>query len=108
LKQGPTLTIGGWRVSLSEGRSKETRTQITAAENFGANGWMLWNPHNIYNEVGLRSASSGSIPYGDRDAEMLLEGGSANGHVILRMFYERPIAFTEVMRSPVTGVPNQR
>jgi hypothetical protein len=41
-------------------RGKEIRTQITAAENFGANGWMLWNPHNIYTEDGLRSASSGS------------------------------------------------
>lgn len=43
-------------------RGKEIRAQITAAENFGANGWMLWNPHNVYTEDGLRSASSDSIP----------------------------------------------
>lgn len=35
-------------------RGKEIRTQIDAAENFGSDGWMLWNPHNIYTREGLR------------------------------------------------------
>jgi hypothetical protein len=26
----------------------EVRTQIQAAEDFGADGWMIWNPHNEY------------------------------------------------------------
>lgn len=26
----------------------EIRTQISAAETFGAHGWMLWSPRNIY------------------------------------------------------------
>lgn len=31
----------------------EIRAQIRAAESAGSNGWMLWNPHNIYSEGGL-------------------------------------------------------
>lgn len=30
------------------------RDQIDAAENFGAHGWMLWNPANVYPRDGLR------------------------------------------------------
>jgi hypothetical protein len=30
------------------------RDQIDAAESFGANGWMLWNPANIYSRDGLK------------------------------------------------------
>ncbi|NJC88386.1 MAG: GTP-binding protein [Desulfuromonas sp.] len=30
------------------------RDQIDAAEDFGANGWMLWNPANVYPRDGLR------------------------------------------------------
>jgi hypothetical protein len=33
----------------------EIRAQITAAERFGSDGWMLWNPHNEYSPDGLRS-----------------------------------------------------
>jgi len=33
----------------------EIREQIRAAEDFGANGWMLWNPENIYSTDGLKS-----------------------------------------------------
>jgi hypothetical protein len=33
---------------------REIRAQIDAAEKFGANGWMLWNPHNVYASSGLR------------------------------------------------------
>lgn len=28
--------------------SKEIVTQVKAAEDFGSDGWMLWNPHNVY------------------------------------------------------------
>lgn len=31
----------------------EIRSQIRAAEEFGSNGWMLWNPHNVYSADGL-------------------------------------------------------
>lgn len=32
----------------------EIRAQIKAAEQFGSNGWMLWNPRNVYSGEGLR------------------------------------------------------
>ncbi len=32
----------------------EIREQISAAEDFGANGWMLWNPRNVYTTAGLK------------------------------------------------------
>jgi hypothetical protein len=31
----------------------EIRAQVTAAERFGSDGWMLWNPHNVYSPDGL-------------------------------------------------------
>jgi len=31
----------------------EIRAQITGAERFGSDGWMLWNPHNVYVPDGL-------------------------------------------------------
>lgn len=34
--------------------STEIRKQIQAAEHFGANGWMLWNPENNYSADGLK------------------------------------------------------
>ncbi len=33
----------------------EIRTQINAAESFGAGGWMLWNPRNAYLAAGLKN-----------------------------------------------------
>ena len=33
----------------------EIRQQIDAAEKFGSNGWMLWNPRNAYSNAGLKS-----------------------------------------------------
>jgi hypothetical protein len=36
--------------------AKEIAQQIRAAEDFGANGWMLWNPRNEYSADGLRSS----------------------------------------------------
>jgi hypothetical protein len=32
----------------------EIRSQIKAAEEFGSDGWMLWNPRNIYRTDGLK------------------------------------------------------
>jgi len=32
----------------------EVRSQINAAEEFGADGWMLWNPHNEYSAADLK------------------------------------------------------
>ena len=36
--------------------AKEILQQIRAAEDFGSNGWMLWNPRNEYSADGLRSS----------------------------------------------------
>ena len=33
---------------------KEIRSQIDAADKFGSDGWMLWNPRNVYSEAGLK------------------------------------------------------
>jgi hypothetical protein len=33
----------------------EIKAQIAAAQDFGTDGWMLWNPHNIYSPAGLES-----------------------------------------------------
>ena len=35
-------------------QSEQIRAQIDAADSFGGDGWMLWNPHNIYGD-GLRA-----------------------------------------------------
>lgn len=35
-------------------QDEQIRAQIDAADTFGSNGWMLWNPHNIYGD-GIRS-----------------------------------------------------
>ena len=32
----------------------EIRSQISGAENFGSDGWMLWNPRNDYSSEGLK------------------------------------------------------
>jgi hypothetical protein len=33
----------------------EIQAQIDAAERFGSNGWMLWNPRNVYSREGLKA-----------------------------------------------------
>ena len=33
---------------------KEIKDQIKAVEKFGSNGWMLWNPRNVYMTDGLK------------------------------------------------------
>jgi len=35
-------------------RGNEIKTQIEAADKFGSDGWMLWNPRNVYSEDGLK------------------------------------------------------
>ncbi len=37
---------------------KEIKEQIEAVEKFGSNGWMLWNPRNVYNGEGLKKKDS--------------------------------------------------
>jgi hypothetical protein len=32
----------------------EIREQVTASEEFGSGGWMLWNPRNVYTDAGLK------------------------------------------------------
>jgi hypothetical protein len=34
--------------------AREIKEQITAVEKFGSNGFMLWNPRNVYNGEGLK------------------------------------------------------
>jgi len=40
----------------------EVRSQIRAAEEFGSDGWMLWNPHNTYSGVGLQPKGLTELP----------------------------------------------
>ncbi len=35
-------------------RGEQIRAQIDAAESLGSDGWMLWNPHNIYSREGMQ------------------------------------------------------
>jgi len=37
---------------------KEIREQISAAEKFGSQGWMLWNPGNVYSSEALKKEKS--------------------------------------------------
>ncbi len=39
----------------------EIRQQILAAEAFGSDGWMLWNPHNNYSSAGLLDRAPTSV-----------------------------------------------
>lgn len=34
---------------------KEIQAQITAAQSFGADGWLLWNPRNLYSSEAIRA-----------------------------------------------------
>lgn len=48
---------------------REIREQIKASEDFGANGWMLWNPRNIYTNEGLKTKNSEqAVVHADRVA----------------------------------------
>jgi hypothetical protein len=35
--------------------AQQISDQISAAEKFGSDGWMLWNPHNVYSKDGLKA-----------------------------------------------------
>lgn len=37
---------------------EELRQQISAADRFGANGWLLWNPRNVYVADNIKAAST--------------------------------------------------
>ncbi len=37
--------------------AKEVAAQIRAAKDFGSDGWMLWNPHNVYGGTGLAAST---------------------------------------------------
>lgn len=39
----------------------EIQSQIKAAEEFGSDGWMLWNPRNVYSADGLKKQPSLSL-----------------------------------------------
>jgi len=39
----------------------EIAKQVTAAEDFGSDGWMLWNASNLYPQTGLVAALSGRV-----------------------------------------------
>jgi hypothetical protein len=48
----------------------EVRAQIAAAEQAGSNGWMLWNPRNVYSADGLvPKGTSGAAAQGDSDEQ---------------------------------------
>ena len=38
--------------------SDQVKAQTRAASDFGSDGWMLWNPHNEYGDLGLGSESA--------------------------------------------------
>ena len=44
---------------------EQIRTQILAADRAGTNGWMLWNPRNVYSDAGLASKA----PVGQAETE---------------------------------------
>ncbi|MDH5297508.1 MAG: putative glycoside hydrolase, partial [Desulfobulbaceae bacterium] len=44
---------------------KEIREQIRASEEFGAAGWMLWNPRNVYTSAGLKDKRPGRVAEND-------------------------------------------
>jgi hypothetical protein len=46
LQAFPDYAFGGGAFTLGE-----VRAQIRASEDIGANGWMLWNPHNRYSRT---------------------------------------------------------
>jgi hypothetical protein len=41
---------------------KEMQGQISAAQSFGSDGWILWNPRNVYSADVIRAAAKRSTP----------------------------------------------
>jgi len=42
------------QLSTKPSGAEAIRAQIKATEEFGSDGWMLWNPRNVYSGDGLR------------------------------------------------------
>jgi hypothetical protein len=42
--------------------AEEIHQQIDAADRFGSDGWMLWNPNNRYSEEGLKPRERAPVP----------------------------------------------
>jgi len=47
----------------------EVRAQITAADDIGTNGWMLWNPHNRYSRADVTVTDAAMSAYSSAPAE---------------------------------------
>jgi hypothetical protein len=43
---------------------KEIQAQINAAQSFGADGWLLWNPRNLYSSDAIRGKRPQPEPRG--------------------------------------------
>lgn len=56
LQAFPDYAFGGRSFTGSE-----LKAQITAAEDIGAGGWMLWNPHNRYSPAGVTSEDEATL-----------------------------------------------
>jgi hypothetical protein len=56
LQAFPDYAFGGRPFTGSE-----VRAQIEAAESIGANGWMLWNPHNRYSRGDVRAQDEAAL-----------------------------------------------
>lgn len=70
----------------------EIRTQIDAAESFGAGGWMLWNPRNVYLAEGLKNAPGEVIMSKARIRESANAGAHAAGIMLpLPAAAQRPV-----------------
>lgn len=58
---------------------EEIAAQIDAAQTFGSDGWMLWNPRNVYTTAGLPPKSGLAPPTGCQSAGpqgFVMGGGS--------------------------------
>lgn len=49
---------------------EELRQQISASERFGANGWLLWNPRNVYVSDNIKSATTTMTAKTDKSSAM--------------------------------------
>ncbi len=49
----------------------QIRAQIEAAQTFGSNGWMLWNPRNVYTANGLLPKSAADLRWTRRAARVV-------------------------------------
>lgn len=59
--------------------AKEIQAQIAAAQDFGSDGWLLWNPRNVYQADSIRK--SGRTPVSQPSASLRETGASATSKV---------------------------